>query len=191
MARASWAAANAAAVPGPQDESHGKKVSCLPCMPMFVVMAPGSTETKVESFRSRFSSCILWDSITLCGHEIWCFLMNSSQHISPPCGIQMQCLHIHPHYLSLSRLILKKLQALNMKKPSLLLGCIIESSNKPAWHRYFCPRSWIPPASASGVEKRTSIPWHKKKTANVETSPGWNENTTHVISAFFNIDIVL
>lgn len=110
MARASWAAATAAAVPGPQDESRGKQVSCLPCMPMFF-NGTGSTETKVESFRSRFSSCIVWDSITLCGHEIWCFLMNSSQHISPPCGIQMQCLHIHPHYLSSSRLILKKLQA--------------------------------------------------------------------------------
>ena len=60
-----------------------------------------------------------------------------------------------------------------------------KNSNKPALHWYellgycevgvshleshthhlsLCPRCWIPPASASSVGKRTSIPWHKKKT---------------------------
>lgn len=154
MARASWAAANAAAVPGPQDEVVESKFHvCHVCR--FCCNGTGSTETKVESFRSRFSSCIVWDSITL------------------PCGIQMQCLHIHPHYLSSSRLILKKLQAQKTwKNPSLLLGCIIESSNKPAWHRYeFCPRRWIPPASASGVGKRTSIPWHQKTDCKCRNKP--------------------
>ena len=172
------------------------------------VMAPAQLKRKL-SHSDLVSPAVSFGIVSPCAAmrfdvSLWI----PQKHISPPCGIQMQCLHIHPHYLSLSRLILKKLQALNMKKttPRMHGQDWGQASITPiritriyGYHLQshthllsLCPRSWIPPASASGVGKRTSIPWHQtKRPANVETSPGWNGNTTYVLSAFFKIDIVL
>ena len=114
----------------------------------------------------------------------------------------MQCLHIHPHYLGSSRLILSvkvwtwknnpacRMHHKNSNKQALhwyeLLGyCEVGVSHLESHthHLSLCPRCWIPPASASSVGKRTSIPWHKKNTANVTWKQA--QDGTEILHMFY------